>query len=101
MKELTGYKPYDFQKKTIENAVQTVQRSGGVAIFDETGLGKTITGATIAKNVSDGKILIISPKANKASWTNIYQKQSFAQNKRLKTGIMMWLSWMKPTISPM
>lgn len=88
MKELTGYKPYDFQKKTIENAVQTVQRSGGVAIFDETGLGKTIVGATIAVNVLGygGKILIISPKANKTSWTNILPEAIVCTKQKIENG---------------
>lgn len=86
MKELNGFKPYAFQKETIQKAVQTIQLVGGVCIFDETGLGKTITGATIAKNVSDGKILIISPKANKGGWTAVLPEATVCTKQKIESG---------------
>lgn len=71
MKVINGYKPYQFQQTTIQNAIAAVRKYGGCCIFDETGLGKTVTGAHIALNVGGDRILIISPKANQAAWRRI------------------------------
>jgi len=68
---IEGYKPYNFQNKTITDAMAAVRKYGGCCIFDETGLGKTITGAHIALNLGGDRILIVSPKANQSAWKRI------------------------------
>lgn len=70
IKTIEGFKPFNFQIKTIEAAVACVQGYGGCCIFDETGLGKTVTGAHIAINVGE-RILVISPKSNQRGWTAV------------------------------
>ena len=53
---------FDFQKDIIEKAV----RKGRIAVFADTGLGKTLIQLSIAKNVADetkGKVLILTPLA--------------------------------------
>ena len=71
MKSIGGYTPYNFQNKTIIDAMAAVRKYGGCCIFDETGLGKTITGAHIALNLGGDRILIVSPKANQSAWRRI------------------------------
>ena len=53
---------FDFQKHIIERAV----RKGRIAIFADTGLGKTLIQLSIAKNIiqhTNGKVLILTPLA--------------------------------------
>jgi ERCC4-related helicase len=53
---------FDFQKHIIERAV----KKGRMAIFADTGLGKTLIQLSIAKNViqhTNGKVLILTPLA--------------------------------------
>jgi hypothetical protein len=53
---------FDFQKHIIERAV----KKGRIAIFADTGLGKTLIQLSIAKNVvqhTNGKVLILTPLA--------------------------------------
>lgn len=53
---------FDFQKYIIEKAV----KKGRMAIFADTGLGKTIIQLSIAKNIvnkTNGKVLILTPLA--------------------------------------
>jgi len=53
---------FDFQRDIIEKAV----RKGRIAVFADTGLGKTLIQLSIAKNVADetkGKVLILTPLA--------------------------------------
>ena len=64
-----GFKPnftpamaFDFQKHIIEKAV----RKGRMAVFADTGLGKTLIQLSIAQNVvneTNGKVLILTPLA--------------------------------------
>lgn len=71
MKIIEGYTPYGFQQKSITAALNSIKEFGGCCIFDETGLGKTIIGATIAANLDGERILVISPKAHQKSWSSI------------------------------
>ena len=53
---------FDFQKEIIEKAV----RKGRMAVFADTGLGKTLIQLSIAQNVvneTNGKVLILTPLA--------------------------------------
>lgn len=73
MKVISGYEPFEFQRDSVTKLLDVVNMYGGCCIFDQTGLGKTITSATLAINLHDDpKILVISPTANKSSWVNIF-----------------------------
>jgi superfamily II DNA or RNA helicase len=64
--------PYGFQQKTIEKLTKVAQTEGACFVFDETGLGKTIIGAHLATNLSEGgKVLVVSPKTNIANWQKL------------------------------
>lgn len=71
MKTIGGYVPFEFQSATIQKLLPVINNYGGGCIFDQTGLGKTIVGATIAVNLDGEKILIVSPKANQSAWQKI------------------------------
>jgi SNF2 family DNA or RNA helicase len=73
MKTIKNYTPFQFQYASILQHIENVQNNNGACIFDETGLGKTITAATIAINLTSGPILIVSPLANKDSWVQVLQ----------------------------
>lgn len=76
MKTLNIFKPFDYQKFTVELGIQKIQQTGGVLIMDSTGLGKTITSLTIALNLEDTKkVLVITPNKNKIGWTNCIKQQ--------------------------
>jgi superfamily II DNA or RNA helicase len=76
MKTLDIFKPFDYQKFTVELGIQKIQQTGGVLIMDSTGLGKTITSLTIALNLEDTKkVLVITPNKNKIGWTNCIKQQ--------------------------
>lgn len=79
MKTIPSYEPFEFQKNSINLLLEIVKNNHGACIFDETGLGKTITAATTAINLTDGRINIISPKANQRNWKNVLKntKNSF------------------------
>jgi superfamily II DNA or RNA helicase len=65
-------KPYGFQQKTIDRLTDVTIENGACFLFDETGLGKTIIAAHIAKNVSNGgKVMVVSPKTNINAWKSI------------------------------
>lgn len=85
MLEINGFTPFAFQKKTIVNAIAAVQQYGGCCVFDETGLGKTITGAHIAINVGE-KILIVSPKANQKSWATVLPSATICTRQKIAQG---------------
>lgn len=85
MQTIKDFKPFEFQQKTINSAISALDRCGGVCIFDETGLGKTITGAHIAINA--GKtILIVSPKANQSSWSKILPEATICTRQKIADG---------------
>jgi len=53
---------FDFQREIITRAV----RKGRIAVFADTGLGKTLIQLSIAKNIinhTNGKVLILTPLA--------------------------------------
>ncbi len=70
IKTIDGYTPFGFQSTTIKSAIKSIQKHGGACVFDETGLGKTIVGATVAINMGKN-ILVVSPKVNQSSWKKI------------------------------
>lgn len=74
MKTITSFEPFDFQRDAVNKILEIVKYNHGACIFDETGLGKTITAATTAINITDGKINVISPKSNQKNWKNVLQK---------------------------
>lgn len=87
IKTIHGYKPFGFQEKTVIEALHTTIREyGGCCIFDETGLGKTITGATIAKNLDGGRILVISPKVNQKGWTAVLPEAIICTRNKMPVG---------------
>lgn len=65
------YKPFEFQKISIELHLQQIKDNNGICIFDQTGLGKTITACTIAVNLEPKNVLILAPKANRSSWIQV------------------------------
>ena len=71
MKTIPSYEPFEFQKNSINLLLEIIKHNHGACIFDETGLGKTITASTAAINLTDGRINIISPKSNQRNWKNV------------------------------
>ena len=71
MKTIPSYEPFEFQKNSINLLLEIIKNNNGACIFDETGLGKTITASTTAINLTDGRINIISPKSNQRNWKNV------------------------------
>lgn len=86
MIEINGYPPYAFQAKTITAAISAIQQCGGCCVFDETGLGKTITGATIAVNLG-ARVLVVSPKANQQSWRTILPSATICTKQKIAVGV--------------
>jgi superfamily II DNA or RNA helicase len=91
IKTIHGFNPYDFQKKTIEAALETIRLNGGCLIFDQTGLGKTITAATLAVNLgADGSvgenILVVAPKNNQKSWSQILPSATICTSAKITVG---------------
>lgn len=74
MKLIPSFEPFQFQADTINKLLDIVKFNNGACIFDETGLGKTITASTTAINITDGKINVISPKSNQKSWRDVLSK---------------------------
>jgi superfamily II DNA or RNA helicase len=70
MKTIQGYTPFNFQSDTINKMIEIININNGGCIFDETGLGKTITSIVVAATISNN-ITIICGKANKVSWDKI------------------------------
>ncbi len=70
MKTIPNYTPFQYQKDTISNLLEIVDINNGACIYDETGLGKTITSLTTAINLGNS-ILVISPVANKNAWVKV------------------------------
>lgn len=71
MKTIKNYKPFKFQDDSITEFVTKVINNGGGCLFDQTGLGKTITAATAAMNLSEGRINVLCPVPTKKNWSNI------------------------------
>jgi len=73
MNVIENYKPFSFQEKSIEKGIGMLEKYNGLFVMDETGLGKTITVATILKNLNleDKSLLIIAPNIHKPAWANI------------------------------
>jgi ERCC4-related helicase len=86
LKTIKDYQPYGFQHDTIVKALNTIRLNGGVCIFDETGLGKTIVGATIVANLDGQKILIISPKNNQKNWYKILPSATICTSAKITEG---------------
>ena len=91
IKTIQGFNPYDFQKKTIEAALETIRLNGGCLIFDQTGLGKTITAATLAVNLGadgsvGGNILVVAPKNNQKSWSQILPSATICTSAKITVG---------------
>ena len=74
MKLIPSFEPFQFQADTINKLLDIVKFNNGACIFDETGLGKTITASTTTINITDGKINVISPKSNQKSWKDVLSK---------------------------
>jgi SNF2 family DNA or RNA helicase len=74
MKLIPSFEPFLFQTDTINILLEIVKYNNGACIFDETGLGKTITASTTAINVTDGKINVIAPKSNQKNWKDVLSK---------------------------
>ena len=53
MKLIPSFEPFQFQADTINKLLDIVKFNNGACIFDETGLGKTITASTTAINITD------------------------------------------------
>lgn len=70
MRNIPSFRPFGFQLQSINDLIDVVELNNGAFIFDETGLGKTITSLTTAINISNN-ILVISPKSNQNSWNFI------------------------------
>jgi len=69
--------PYTFQRESVEKLFSLIKINNGACIFDETGLGKTITSLITATTIANN-ITVICGKANKSVWekiTNLYKKQ--------------------------
>ena len=71
MKTIPGFIPFSFQERSINIHREMLENNGGTFILDSTGLGKTITAATVAINATNNRILIICPAANKADWHQV------------------------------
>ena len=74
MKLIPSFEPFLFQSDTVNILLEIVKFNNGACIFDETGLGKTITASTTAINITEGKINVISPKSNQKSWRDVLSK---------------------------
>ena len=75
MNQIKGIELFSYQKDSVLELLEIVDSNNGCAIFDETGLGKTITSVSVAINLmSRPKILVVSPKSNIKSWNNILSK---------------------------
>jgi superfamily II DNA or RNA helicase len=48
-----------------------IRSNGGGCIFDQTGLGKTITASHLAVNLTNGKINVAAPKATHGEWKEV------------------------------
>lgn len=72
MKTIPNYTPFQFQYASIDWHIKSVINNNGTCILDETGLGKTISAATVAINVTDEYILVISQNANRSSWIEVF-----------------------------
>jgi superfamily II DNA or RNA helicase len=70
MINIPNYTPFEYQKDSINNVIEIANINGGSCIYDETGLGKTITSLTSAINLG-ADILVISPVSNKKSWIKV------------------------------
>jgi hypothetical protein len=68
---IPGYEPFQFQRASIEWHIDSVINNNGTFIMDETGLGKTITATTVAINLTQGPILVISRNANQEAWREV------------------------------
>ena len=71
MQEITGYKLFNYQSQTVPKGIDMLNTYNSLFLMDETGLGKTVTTATILYNIAPKKILIISPNPQKTAWGNI------------------------------
>ncbi len=77
----SGEKPENFmdlkyQKDAVQDAKQILEDYGGVFISDVVGLGKTITGTLLAREL-DGRTLVVAPpglidRNNPGSWSNAF-----------------------------
>lgn len=71
MKLLNSYPNlFSYQRKAIEKGIYISKRDNGYANHSQTGLGKTIIMATIAINLTEKPILIVSPKSMQSNWKN-------------------------------
>jgi hypothetical protein len=71
MNTIPRYYPFQFQRDAIVAYSNILLKNNGVCIFDQTGLGKTITASTIALNHCQGKLLVIASRSNKSSWVEV------------------------------
>lgn len=85
---IDGYVPYGFQVESIRNGINAVNRYGGCCIFDETGLGKTITGSHIAINLVNGggDIMVISPRVNQGAWSRVLPGAKICTRQKIAIG---------------
>lgn len=71
MNIIKGYNPYHYQKVSIEKGIEILNLYNSLFLLDETGLGKTVTAATIVNTLKPKSVLIICPKAQFNSWKQI------------------------------
>lgn len=76
MKIIPTYEPFTFQRDSVNTLLEIVKYNHGACIFDETGLGKTITAATTAINLDPEEIFVVSPKSNQKDWKEVLNKSN-------------------------
>lgn len=62
------FKPFRYQQDTYEAMVVAAKKYGTICLFDETGLGKTVTSSFAAKQLCQKSIAVIAPGDNKIDW---------------------------------
>jgi superfamily II DNA or RNA helicase len=82
MNLINNYTPFEFQIKNVELGTKILDENGGLAIFDETGLGKTVSATMVVlnslsvSNLEDINLLVISPISNIPTWNNVLSNTS-------------------------
>lgn len=69
--KISNYEPFKFQNDSIIEMLEKINNNGGGCIFDQTGLGKTITGGHLAVNLTNGKINVAAPTNTHGDWKEV------------------------------
>ena len=73
--KMAGYVPYRYQKDAIKQALDILQKHGGLILADVVGLGKTVIACTLA-SLLEKKGVVVCPPALVESW-NSYKEQFY------------------------